>query len=52
MPIQNNNTKTVIEAIEEGNGKTISVEIEPLKLGSGIEAVFEWLNPLVSMDVS
>lgn len=49
---ENNNSKTVLQAITEGNGKTISVEVEPPVLGKGRKAVFELLDPLVELGVS
>lgn len=48
---ENNNSKTVVEAIAEGKGKTISVEIEPPTLGKGKKAVFELLDPLVELGI-
>ena len=49
---ENNNSKTVLQAIKEGNGKTISVEVEPPVLGIGRKAVFELLDPLVKLGIS
>ena len=49
--LEGNNSRTVLQAIEESSGKTISVEVEPPVLGRGRKAVFELLDPLVELGI-
>jgi methylenetetrahydrofolate reductase (NADPH) len=42
----------VISRINGGNGYTVSVEIEPPLMGTGIESVFKILDPLVELGIS